>query len=63
MQKLGHHNIQSTQIYTHLVNFEDDEWIVKVAHNVDEVCNLVKVSFQYVTGDYTDGEKIFRKRE
>jgi hypothetical protein len=51
MQKLGNHNIQSTQIYTHLVNFEDDEWIVKVAHNVDEVCNLVKVSFQYVTGD------------
>lgn len=63
MKKLGHRNIQNTLIYTQLVNFREDEWNVKVAYNVDEVCELVKAGFEYVTGEYTDGGKIFRKRK
>ena len=62
VRKLGHRNIQNTLIYTQLVNFEEDGWNVKVAHNVDEACELVKAGFEYVIGEYLDG-KIFRKRK
>jgi len=41
----------------------EDEFIVKVASNIEEACSLVEVGFEYVTGDYDDGGKIFRKRK
>jgi len=34
-----------------------------VAKNVEEAKKLVKVGFEYVTGEYDDGGKIFRKRK
>lgn len=37
------------------------DYHVKIASNVKEACELVRAGFQYVTGDYNDGEKIFRK--
>lgn len=37
-QLLGHRNIQSTLIYTQLINFEGDEYDVKVAETVNEEC-------------------------
>jgi len=61
MQLLGHKNIQNTLIYTHLVNFKEDEYIAKVAHTEDEICKLVEAGFEYVC-DY-NGNKIFRKRK
>jgi hypothetical protein len=54
-------SIISTLLYTKLISFKENDYYVKVAHNVDEACELVKTGFQYVTGDYTDGGKIFRK--
>ena len=36
---------------------------VKVAKTVRESCDLVKVEFEYVTGEYRDGGKIFRNRK
>lgn len=42
--------------------FKDDEkYVSKVATNVKEACILVDAGFQYVTGDYNDGGKIYRK--
>lgn len=41
----------------------NDEFIVKIAHNVEEACKLAEVGFEYVTGEYNDGGKIFRKRK
>ena len=41
----------------------NDQLISKVAHNLDEVCKLSDVGFDYVTGEYNDGGKIFRKRK
>jgi len=35
--------------------------VSKVAHNVKEACELVDVGFEFVTGEYNDGGKIFRK--
>ena len=64
---LGHKNIQNTMIYidleTVLFNRTNDEFIVRIAHNVKEACDMVEVGFEYVTGDYDDGGKIFRKRK
>lgn len=36
MQKLGHKNIKNTLIYTHLVNFESDEYPSTVAKTAEE---------------------------
>ena len=47
--------------YIQLVNFKEDDYHVKVASDVKEVCELVKLGFQYITGEYNDGGKIFRK--
>ena len=58
---------QSTMIYVNLeaAIFTDrnDEFHVAVAKNVEEASKLVKVGFEYVTGEYVDGGKIFRKRK
>ena len=65
-QLLGHKNIQNTMIYINLeqaiFKTENDEFHVKVAKNIDEACKLIEVGFNYVTGDYSEGGKIFRKR-
>ena len=61
---LRHRNIINTQKYIHLakVLFKDDEkYVSKVANNVKEACILVDAGFEYVTGQYDDGGKIFRK--
>ena len=57
----GHRGILSTMMYTQLVNFREDDYHVNVATNVKEACELVKSGFQYVTGEYGDGGKIFKK--
>ena len=60
-QLLGHRNINSTLIYTHLVNFERDEFHVRVARNVKEDKELVEAGFEHVTEQ--DSLKFFRKRK
>lgn len=61
MQLLGHRNIRNTLVYAHLVNFKEDEYIAKVAHSEEEICQLAEAGFEYVC-DY-NGNKIFRKRK
>jgi integrase len=58
---LGHHNIKNTLIYTHLINFEGDEYVCKVAKNIDEAGELVEVGFEFVT--QFEGKMLFRKRK
>jgi len=64
---LGHRNIQNTAIYVHLEALlfgeVNDEFHVAIAKNVEEASKLVKVGFEYVTGEYHDEGKIFRKRK
>jgi len=64
---LGHKSVLSTQVY---VNIEaalflctSDQWTSKVAKDATEACQLIDVGFEYVTGEYTDGGKLFRKRK
>lgn len=63
-QLLGHRNIKSTLKYIQLVNFPHEEkFICKVAQDTDEAAELVEAGFEYVTGEYGDGGKLFRKRK
>jgi integrase/ribosomal protein L37AE/L43A len=62
---LGHKSILNTQLYVNLekVFFSEsnDEYIVKVASDLEEACKLIEVGFEFVTE--MDGKKIFRKRK
>jgi hypothetical protein len=40
-----------------------DGFTVRIAHDVGEAAALTEVGFEYVTGEYNDGGKIFRKRK
>ena len=67
MEFLGHRDIRNTMRYIQLekalFNSGNDQFHVKVARNVEEACALVEVGFDYITGSYNDGGKIFRKRK
>ena len=60
-QALGHKNINNTMLYTHMVNFDGDEYNVQVAENLEEAKKLLEVGFDYVTD--MDSRKLFRKRK
>ena len=61
MQLLGHKNIRNTLVYTHLVSFESDDYVSKVAKTVKEAQELVEAGFDYVCD--VEGFKVFRKRK
>ena len=58
---LGHKRIENTLIYTHLIDFKENEWICKVASNIKEAKELIEKGFEYVTE--FEGKKLFRKRK
>jgi hypothetical protein len=61
MNFLGHRNIKKTLRYTQLIAFADDDYICKVADNVDQAKQLAESGFDYVTD--IDGHRLFRKRK
>jgi integrase len=64
---LGHRNIQNTMVYINLeraiFTTRNDEFHSSIAKNVEDACRLIEAGFEYVTGEYNDGGKIFRKRK
>ena len=65
---LGHVTLDNTLLYIQLdkqlfQNIPEDSFVTRIAHNAEEVCKLIEVGFEYVTGEYSDGGKIFRKRK
>ena len=63
-QLLGHRSIKTTLRYIQLVDIPQEErFISKVALNVKDATELIELGFEYVTGEYDDGGKIFRKRK
>ena len=64
---LGHKCIQNTLIYidleANLFDSSDDGYTTRIALNVGEACSLIEVGFEYETGEYADGGKIFKKRK
>jgi integrase len=61
MQLLGHRNIETTLIYTQLVNFEKNEYHSATAKTIEEAKKLVEAGFEYVC-TYND-ILLFRKRK
>ena len=60
-ERLGHRAISSTLVYTHLVNFESDEYHTATSKSLKRDQELLMAGFEYVTE--RDGIKIFRKRK
>jgi len=60
---LGHKQLKNTEIYTHLINFEDDEWHVAHAKNLEEEDKLIEAGFEYVRYSEKDKVAIYRKRK
>lgn len=56
---LGHKNIASTDIYTHLTDFEEDQYNSAVAQTVDEVRKLAEDGWEFYCEH--NNVKIFRK--
>jgi len=63
----GHKTMQSLMYYIELAKVifgpGQDEFTVRIATDVGEAAKLTEVGFEYVTGEYQDGGKIFRKRK
>lgn len=58
---LGHKRLENTEIYTHLIEFETDEYDSATAKNIEEARQLIEDGFEYVTD--MEGVKLFRKRK
>ena len=62
MNRLGHKKIETTLLYTQLVDFEEDEeYTVRTASNIKEATDLLEHGFTYV--QEIDGIRIYRKRK
>jgi integrase len=60
-ERLGHRSLSSTLKYTHLVPFDSDEWLCKVASTKQERTELIEAGFTFVS---KQGEEwYFRKRK
>jgi len=51
------------QIDARLFKDTDEGFTCRVAHNIGEAIGLIEAGFEYVTGEYSDGGKLFRKRK
>jgi integrase len=64
---LGHMRIDNTMVYINLENAvftsKNDQFYAAVAADRDQAIKLIETGFEYVTGEYNDGGKLFRKRK
>jgi len=58
---LGHKRLENTEIYTHLIDFENDEYHSATAQTIDEAKNLIENGFEFVCD--MEGIKLFKKRK
>ncbi len=62
-QKLGHRSISNTVIYTHLVNFDSNEYLYANAKNLSEEDALLDAGYEFVRYSEKDQVAIYRKRK
>ena len=60
-QQLGHKRLENTEIYTHLINFESDEYNSATAQTIEETQKLIEAGFEYVCD--IQETKLFRRRK
>lgn len=58
---LGHKRLENTEVYTHLVDFQNDDYNCATAKTVAEAKALIEAGFEYVTD--MQELKLFRKRK
>jgi hypothetical protein len=58
---LEHKRLQNTEIYTHLIDFESEEYHSATAKTTDEARQLIETGFEYVFD--MDSIKLFRKKK
>jgi len=58
---LERRRLQNTGIYTHLIDFESEEYYSATAKTIDEARHLIETEFEYVYD--MDSIKLFRKRK
>ena len=58
---LGHKNINNTLIYTHLVNWESDDYVCRTAKAIQDAKELIESGFEYVCE--INNIRLFRKRK
>ena len=61
-QQLGHRKIETTLIYTQLLNLSEDEWTCKTATDDKQASELIENGFEYVLTT-PDALMLFRKRK
>jgi integrase len=62
-QLLGHKRLENTEIYTHLIEFENEEYHIAHAKTLEEEDNLLKSGFEFVRYSEKDQVAIYRKRK
>jgi integrase len=62
-QLLGHKKLENTDFYTQLINFENDQYHVAHARNLEEENKLIEAGFEYVRYSDKDAVAIYRKRK
>jgi len=58
---LGHKRLENTEVYTHLMDFQNEEYHSATAKTLEEARMLIDDGFEYVTE--MEGVKLFRKRK
>jgi len=62
--KLGHVNINNTLLYAQIVDIlQEDSYTCEIADTTEQAKKLIENGYEYVTGEYDDGGKLFRKRK
>jgi integrase len=64
---LRHKKLENITIYVQiderLFKDADDGFTCRVAHNAGEAIGLIEIGFEYITGEYSERGKLFRKRK
>jgi len=60
---LGHEQIKNTEVYTHLINFERDDYYVVFAKTLKDEKELIVAGFEFVRYSEKDEIAIYRKRK
>ena len=58
---LGHKRLENTEVYTHLMDFQNEEYHSATAKTLEEARKLIDDGFEYVTE--MEGVKLFRRRK
>lgn len=58
---LGHKRLENTEVYTHLMDFQSDEYHSATAKTIEEARKLIDSGFEYVTD--MEEVKLFRRRK